>query len=154
MVLPCVIALAVVVVEGLYYYPGSQTSALGGLGGGYGGLGGGYGGLGGGYGGQGNYASRQAYQQRYLQEWYQTRQQRNQLNKLAKQSAFSSFVNYSESFYSAIVLVENSSYKMFEINVIFLIILIPVINSRIVFAKVCYKLYVFNSIEKNLLFSL
>ncbi|XP_048730235.1 adult-specific cuticular protein ACP-20-like [Ostrea edulis] len=94
MVLPCVIALAVVVVEGLYYYPGSQTSALGGLGGGYGGLGGGYGGLGGGYGGQGNYASRQAYQQRYLQEWYQTRQQRNQLNKLAKQSAFSSFVNY------------------------------------------------------------
>ncbi|XP_062590110.1 uncharacterized protein LOC134251713 [Saccostrea cucullata] len=73
MILPCVIALAVVAVEGMYYYPAAQTSVVGGV---------------------GNTAARQAYQQRYLQEWFQTRQQRNQLNKLAKQSTFSTFVNY------------------------------------------------------------
>lgn len=83
MILPCVIAVAIVVVEGQL-----MTSGVG------------YSGLGG-YGSYGSYGaagvSRQQYQQRYLQEFLKARQQRNQLNALAKQSTFANFVNYSKS---------------------------------------------------------
>lgn len=83
MILPCVIAVAIVVVEGQL-----MTSGVG------------YSGLGG-YGSYGSYGAagvgRQQYQQRYLQEFLKARQQRNQLNALAKQSTFANFVNYSKS---------------------------------------------------------
>lgn len=82
MILPCVIAVAIVVVEGNFMTSGVQYSGLGGYGS---------------YGSYGTGTSRQQYQQRYLQEFLKARQQRNQLNALAKQSTFANFVNYSKS---------------------------------------------------------
>lgn len=75
MILPCVIAVAIVVVEGQFTTAGFGGTGLGGI---------------------GSTVGRQAYQQRYLQEYLAARQQRTQLNALAKQSTFANFVNYSK----------------------------------------------------------
>ena len=75
MILPCVIAVAIVGVEGQFTTAGFGGTGLGGI---------------------GSTVGRQAYQQRYLQEYLAARQQRTQLNALAKQSTFANFVNYSK----------------------------------------------------------